>query len=223
MSRRKAVFLFRRGFRMCYNGNIKGDDNMNLMKLLETRRTYRRFDQSRPVSAAAFNDMALALRWSSSAGNLQPLRCVFVTDPQIVEAVFPHTHFAALLPKELGTPKPGEHPTMYVVLTYEKKTKWTDTDAGIALSNLTLAAWGHGVGSCIMDKIDRPDIAEILHIPESVTIHSAVALGYPTHTSQIVDPKTPGDLKYFLDAQKNYKVPKRPFSEFIFENRYPEV
>ena len=57
---------------------------MNLMKLLETRRTYRRFDQSRPVSAAAFNDMALALRWSSSAGNLQPLRCVFVTDPQIV-------------------------------------------------------------------------------------------------------------------------------------------
>lgn len=202
---------------------IKGDNNMDLMKLLESRRSYRRFDQSRPVPAKAINDMALALRWSASAGNLQPLRCVFVTDPEIVEAIFPHTHFAAYLPKELGTPKPGEHPVMYVVLTYEKKTKWTDTDAGIALSNLTLAAWGHGVGSCILDNIDRPEIAALLHIPDGVTIHSAVALGYPTHTSKIVDQKAPGDVKYYLDNQKNYMVPKRPFSEFIFENRYPEA
>lgn len=193
---------------------------MDLMQLLKTRRTYRRFDQSRPVPEAALQDMAQAVRLSSSARNEQLIRVVFVTAQDLTEAMFDCVHFAADLPRELGTPKPGEHPAMYAVLTYEKKTRWVDTDAGILLSNLTLSAWAHGVGSCIMGNIDRKAIADLLGIPEVVTIHSVVALGYPTHTSEIVDPG--GKLKYYLDEQKNYKVPKRPISELVFENRYPE-
>jgi FMN reductase [NAD(P)H] len=193
---------------------------MDLMQLFKGRRTYRRFDQSRPVPEAALQDMAQAVRLSSSARNAQLIRVIFVTVRDLTEAMFDCVHFAADLPRELGTPKPGEHPVMYAVLTYEKKTRWVDTDAGILLSNLTLSAWAHGVGSCIMGNIDRKAIANLLHIPEGVTIHSAVALGYPTHTSEIVEPDD--DLNYYLDEQKNYKVPKRPISELVFENRYPE-
>jgi FMN reductase [NAD(P)H] len=194
---------------------------MDVMQLLKGRRTYRRFDQSRPVPEAALQDMAQAVRLSSSARNLQLLRVIFVTDRELSEAMFDHVHFAADLPRELGTPKPGEHPVMYAVLIDTQKTRWTDTDAGILLSNLTLAAWAHGVGSCIMGNIDRKAIADLLNVPDPAMIHSAVALGYPTHTSEVVDLDEKGSLNYYLDEEKNYKVPKRPVSELIYKNKYP--
>lgn len=197
---------------------------MDLMALLKTRRTYRRFDESRPVVAEALADMGEALRLSSSACNLQPLRAVFVTDPAQVAAIFPHVHFAAALPKELGTPKPGERPTMFVALVYDgsRKTKWVDTDAGIALANLTLAAWAHGVGSCIMDNVDREALAVVLALPEPMAIHSAVALGYPTHRATVVAPRPDGSLQYYLDANRDYFVPKREVAQIVMKDRWAD-
>ncbi len=202
----------------------KEDAYMELMKLLETRRTYRRFDQSRPVPEEAAADMKEALRLSSSGGNRQPLRFVFARDPETVEAIFPHTRFAALLPKELGTPKEGEHPVMYTAVIYhgEKHPKAPDTDAGLALSNLTLAAWAHGIGSCIMANIDREDIAALLKIPSPWKIHTVVALGYPTHTAAVTDPGEDGSLDYYLDQEKNYLVPKLPVSRLVSDEAFHE-
>ena len=190
---------------------------MELMELLKTRRTYRRFDQTRAISEEIVQEMKEALRIASSAANLQPLRYIFVRDPEKVEEIFPLTHWAASLPKELGTPKEGEHPVMYLAVLYDesKKNKWLDTDIGLALSNVTLAAWGHGVGSCIMGSIDRPEIKRALNVPEQLEIQSVVAFGYPTHQSIIVDPGEDGSLKYYLDEDRNYMVPKRPIETFI--------
>lgn len=197
---------------------------MDLMSLLKTRRTYRRFDERRPVAPEAVADMAEALRLSFSAGNLQPLRAVFVTDPAQAAAIFPHVHFAAALPRELGTPKPGERPTMVVALIYDdsRKSRWVDTDAGIALANLTLAAWHHGVGSCIMDNIDRRALAAVLELPASMVIHSAVALGYPTHRATVVAPGPDGSLQYYLDANRDYFVPKREVDEIVMRDRWTD-
>lgn len=197
---------------------------MDLMSLLKTRRTYRRFDESRPVAAEAVADMAAALRLSSSAGNLQPLRAIFVTDRAQAAAIFPHLHFAAALPKALGTPGPGERPTMVVALIYDssRKSRWVDTDAGIALANLTLAAWHHGVGSCIMDNIDRKALAAVLELPEPMAIHSMVALGYPAHRSTVVAPGPDGSLQYYLDANRDYFVPKREVDEIVMWDRWTD-
>ncbi len=197
---------------------------MNLMDLLKTRRTYRRFDQSRPVPDEAAADMKEALRLSSRGGNKQPLRFLFVRKAETVEAIFPHTRWAALLPREAGTPKEGEHPVMYAVVLYdgEKHPKAPDTDAGLALSNLTLAAWAHGIGSCIMGNIDREDIATILKIPSPWKIHTVAAFGYPTHESIVVEPGTDGNLNYYLDEERNYLVPKLPSSVLVGEEAFPE-
>ena len=40
------------------------------------------------------------------------------------------------------------------------------TDTGIALANMTLAAWDKGVGSCIMGAINKPALTELLGIEE---------------------------------------------------------
>ena len=195
---------------------------MNLMELLESRRTYRRFDQNRPVPEEAYRDMKNALRFSSSGGNRQPLRFVFARKRETVEALFPHTRWAALLPKALGTPKEGEHPVMYAAVIYdaEKHPKAPDTDAGLALGNLTLAAWAHGIGSCIMGNIDREEIAKILKIPAPWKIHTVVAFGYPTHTSKITEVAENGSLDYSLDAEKNYLVPKYSVSDLISDESF---
>ncbi|WP_329886055.1 nitroreductase family protein [Pseudoramibacter faecis] len=197
---------------------------MDLIALLQTRRTYRRFDESHPVAAEAVADMAEALRLSSSARNLQPLRAIFVTDRAQAAAIFPHVHFAAALPKALGTPRPGERPTMYVALIYDGscKSRWVDTDAGIALANLTLAAWHHGVGSCIMDNIDREALAAVLELPGPMAVHSVVALGYPTHRSTVVTPGPDGSLQYYLDANRDYFVPKRDVDEIVMRDRWTD-
>lgn len=190
---------------------------MEIMKLLEGRRTYRRFDQSRPLPEEVLQDMANAARLASSARNAQVLRFVFVTQPEAVEAVFGHVHFAGALPPELGQPKEGQHPTAFVIMTcaHEDAKAMTYTDAGLAASNITLAAYAQGVGSCIMGAIDRPQIKEILQIPDDQDVLFAIALGYPTHTAVIEPMPEDGSFKYWLDDDRNYHVPKRSLDDLV--------
>ena len=198
---------------------------MDLMTLLRTRRTYRRFEQAQAVPEETIAAMKEALRLASSAGNAQTLRFLFIRDPELVEAVFPHTHWAAMLPKELGTPGPGEHPVLYVAVlsNAEKKARWADFDAGLAVANLTLAAWKDGFGSCIMANIDRAELCEILRIRPPMALECLIAFGRPVHTSTVVDPGEDGSLKYYLDDHRNYLVPKRPVDTFIFDNFCPDA
>lgn len=189
---------------------------MELMELLKTRRTYRRFDQSHKIEDNVIEDMMESLRLASSAANLQPLKYIFVRDENIVEKVFPLTKWAARLPKELGEPKEGEKPVMFVIVLYDEKdkSKWIDTDAGLAMSNLTLAAWNHGVGSCIIDNVKREELYKVCDIPKNMVIQSVIGFGYPTHNSTIVD-MSQGEVAYYLDENKDYFVPKRKSEDVI--------
>lgn len=189
---------------------------MELMELLKTRRTYRRFNQSHKIEQNVIEDMKTSLRLASSAANLQPLRYLFITDEKVVNEVFTLTKWAARLPKELGEPKEGEKPVMFVVVLYDEKykSKWVDTDAGLAMSNLTLAAWNHGVGSCIIDNVNREELYKVANISSNMVIQSVIGFGYPTHKSEIVDMKDE-QVGYYLDENKDYFVPKRDTKDTI--------
>ncbi len=190
---------------------------MEMMELLKTRRSYRRFDQSRPVPDEVLSDMMEAARLSSSAANLQPLRYQVARTPELVEKIFPLTFWAAALPKEKGRPGEGKHPVMYWLVLTEKglENRWVGMDMGIALSNITLAAWNHGVGSCIMGAIDREGIARAVNLDPSLELQCVVAFGYPAHTCTVVSPDESGNLKYTMDEEENFYVPKRGISDFI--------
>ena len=121
----------------------------DLMNLLKERRTYRRFCQ-KPISEEILAEILTAARYASSAANKQPLSYVVVKTPQKVQEVFAETKWAAYLPKEQGQPKAGEEPVLFIGVVQNLKINPNcDTDAGLAISNMTLAAWNHGVGSCI--------------------------------------------------------------------------
>lgn len=185
-----------------------------LMDLLETRRSIRKFDEGRPVPPEVVDEVLAAARVASSAANLQPLRYLVVRSPELVEQVFPLLRWAARLPPEQGVPRAGERPTLYVATLIDRSVKspYAETDAGLALSNMTLTAWNEGVASCILGSVDREGLKALLDIDEGLDVHSVTAFGYPLISSRVVEPQG-GDLGYRVDGAGDYLVPKRPVDE----------
>ena len=128
-------------------------------------------------------DIIEALRLSSCGANRQAVRLVIVSKPEDVARVQP------LVPGDLAT------------------------DTGIALANMTLAAWDKGVGSCIMGAINKPALSEMLGIAEPEKLAFMIAFGYPTHEAHIVPLTAETGVKYYLDASRDYCVPKRSEEE----------
>lgn len=180
---------------------------MDMMELLKTKRTYRRFLQ-KEIPADVVEDILEAARVASCGANRQSLRYVVIDKKADVDEVCSLAKWAAYLPPEQGTPKENERPVLFVAVLQDTGVAgYNDTDAGLALGNMTTAAWAKGVGSCIMAAIDRAKLREMLKLNEGLTIHTIIAFGYPSHKSRIVEVKD-GDIKYYLDDNGDYCVPK---------------
>lgn len=194
-------------------------ENKDIMDMLEGRRTYRRFDGEKEIGDEVVADMMRAAQLASSAMNRQPLRYIYVRDKATVDAIFEITSWGGSLPNGLGRPRAGEQPVMFVVMlsVKELQTRFTEFDSGLAVSNLTLAAWGHGVGSCILGSTKIDKLRSLLDIPEELDVSVVVAFGYPTHTSRVVEGEG-DDMKYSLDENMNYVVPKRKISDTVIEH-----
>ena len=191
---------------------------MDLMELLKTRRTYRRFEQ-KEISQEIIDEILLAARLASSAANKQPLSYVVIRDREKVDKVFSYTRWAGYLPPEQGQPKKDEQPTLFIAVVENLDiNRDCDTDAGLAISNMTLAAWNHGVGSCMIGACNKPVLSEMFGLTENQKLHTVVAFGYPSHVSRIEDIENPADpnaVKYYLDENRDYVVPKRKLEDVV--------
>lgn len=186
---------------------------MAVMDTLVSRRTYRRFAQ-KAVPQDVVDDIVEAVRLSSCGANRQAVRLVVVNKPEAVAKVQPLVKWAAYLPPEQGTPKADELPTLYVAVVQDTSIPGDlATDTGIALANMTLAAWDKGVGSCIMGAINKPALTELLGIEEPQKLAFMVAFGYPAHKAHIVPLTAETGVKYYLDENRDYCVPKRSKEE----------
>ncbi|MBO4976387.1 MAG: nitroreductase family protein [Lachnospiraceae bacterium] len=191
---------------------------MDLMELLKTRRTYRRFEQ-KEISKEIVDEILVAARLASSAANKQPLSYVVIQGKEKVDKVFSYTRWAGYLPPEQGQPKEDEQPTLFIAVVENLDiNKDCDTDAGLAISNMTLAAWNHGVGSCMIGACNKPVLSEMFGLNENQKLHTVVAFGYPSHVSRIEDIENPADpnaVKYYLDENRDYVVPKRKLEDVV--------
>lgn len=187
----------------------------HLMELLETRRTYRRFEQ-REISQDIVDEILTAARLASSAANRQPLTYIVIKEPEKVARVFAHTKWAGALPPEQGQPKEDERPVLFIAVVKNTDINADcDTDAGLAIGNMTLAAWNRGVGSCIIGACNKAALAEMFGLTQSQALHTVVAFGYSSHVSHVVDMEDPAQFKYYLDEKGDYCVPKRRLSDVV--------
>lgn len=189
--------------------------NKTISELYDGCRSYRRFKQKK-IPVEILEELVETARKRSSGMNAQPLRYIVVKSPEKVSMIQPHIHWAAKLPKEIGTPRENELPTAFIIiLTPIKTNPITSIDTGIVLDTMAITAWQHGVGSCIINAVNREDLKEIISIPEDFTIGPVLALGYPLNKSTIVEADDEHGLDYYVDDNRDYYVPKRSADEII--------
>ena len=150
-----------------------------LEDLIRKNRSYRRFHQDVPVNLETLRALVNLARLSASGSNLQPLKYILSCQPETNALIFPNTRWAGSL-KDWSGPAEGERPTAYIVILGDTEIRKSfGCDHGIAAQSIMLGATERGLGGCMIGSIDRPELRQVLDIPERYEILLVLALGKP--------------------------------------------
>lgn len=190
---------------------------MNLENLLEWRRSYRKFDESRLISKNDIDEILNSIKFASCANNRQYLRFISVENKDKVLEIFDNTKWAASLPNNIGRPKEGERPVYFIAILSDedKKLRFNGIDEGLVISNLTLTAAEKGIGSCIIGSVNDKKMREILNYDNNYSCEVVIAFGYPKVKSTIKKINLEEDQSYYLDEDGNYLVPKYKINDIV--------
>src|SRR6266516_2065506 len=136
---------------------------------LRSLRSVRRFS-TRSVSGEVLLDILDVARWTGSSKNSQPWHLVVVRDVNTLAAMAQCGPFAGHLA--------GANAAIVLVMEDGNRR----FDEGRLAQNVMLAAWAHGIGSCIASlypEANNQRARELLHIPTKRWVHTAISLGFP--------------------------------------------
>lgn len=188
---------------------------MNIQELVLKNRSYRRFYQDRPLERETLRELVDLARLSSSGGNLQSLKYLISTEPELNARIFDTLAWAGYL-KEWPGPVEGERPAGYIVVFLDRSISanpfW---DHGLAAQSILLGAVERGLGGCMFGNIKKDDLAEVLGISDHLEILMVIALGTPREEVRLVPLGPDGDVKYYRDADGVHYVPKRALKGII--------
>ena len=185
-----------------------------LKSILLKNRSYRRFDESHPVTTEALREMIDAARLSASARNAQPLKYFLSNDREINEKIFPTLAWAGYLSDWSG-PATGERPSAYIVQLHDTTiARNYFCDDGIAAQSILLTAVEKGLGGCIIASVKKELLRQALDLPKHLEIIQVLALGKPAE-KVVLEKMKAGDIKYWRDENEVHHVPKRPLDELI--------
>ena len=185
--------------------------------IIEETRSFRTFDETRPVEYDTMLQFVDTARLCASAANMQPLKYKICSERDETEKILFHTKWAGFL-KDTKLPPDNAHPTGFIVMCHDKSvcdiTPISCIDVGIAAQTIMMSATERGYGGCMIGSFDKVKIAELLDLPDSLEPVLLLALGTPDETVFISNPKD-GDVKYFRDDAGLHFVPKRPLKDVV--------
>ena len=185
-----------------------------LADLVTKNRSFRRFDNSEPISESVLLDLVGLARLCGSGGNLQPLKYKIAADKDTKDAIFECLKWAGYLDQWTG-PEENERPTGYIVILRDNDvTTNFIVDHGIAAQTITLGAVEKGFGGCIVGSIDRLGLREALEIPNRYEILVVLALGKPTEEVVLEDVED-DNIRYWRDEKGVHHVPKRKIEDIL--------
>ncbi len=188
-----------------------------LTDLISKTRSYRRFDETVPISQETLRELVNLARLSASGANLQPLKYLLTWTPEANAAVFTQLAWAGYL-SDWPAPEAGERPTAYIVILGDTQISQSfGVDHGIAAQSILLGAVARGLGGCILASVNRDALRTVLHIPQRYEILLVLALGTPRETVVIETVGPDGDIKYWRDAEDVHHVPKRALDAVILD------
>ncbi|HLP74358.1 MAG TPA: nitroreductase family protein [Bacteroidales bacterium] len=189
---------------------------MKLKDLVFKNRTYRRFDESYQVDTATLESLIELARFSSSAGNRQPLKYLIYNTPSDCDRVFPYLAWAGYL-RDWPGPEKGERPPAYIVMLGDRSIAENfGIDHGIAAQSIMLGATEAGLGGCMIQSIARDELRDELKIPDICDILLVLAIGKPVEKVVVEEIKN-NDVKYWRDQEKTHHVPKRNLDDLIMK------
>lgn len=166
-------------------------------------RVVRRFSEQ-AVPDDALSDMLEVARWTGTSKNTQPWHLVVVRDRGSLRALAKLGRFA------------GHIAGANVAIALAMEGRGNAFDCGRLAERLMLAAWSHGVGSCIgsiwPDDNERA-AKELLGVPEDRWLHQVISFGYPA------DPKGTR-VRASADVAMLPSLGRRPLSELVSWERF---
>jgi len=152
-----------------------------LLDALRSLRAVRRYSTT-PVPDDVIQDVLEVGRWTGSGKNTQPWEMLVVRDPNTLRELAGWGQFASHLS--------GAAFAIGLIMASSNNR----LDAGRLAERLMLAAWCHGVGSCIGSIF--PDENEKLAkhrlgVPADREMHTAIAFGYPADARALRVQATP--------------------------------
>ncbi|MGA2914597.1 MAG: nitroreductase family protein [Sedimentisphaerales bacterium] len=191
---------------------------MNILDVIKTRRSVRRFSQEK-LDRNLLIELVEAARCAPAFANVQSLEYIVVDEPAVCRQIFETLSWAGYVrPKR--DPAPHQRPTAYIAVLIDTEIKKdSSVDTAAAIENILIGAWGSGIGSCWLKAIDRLKILEILKIDEKYQVDSVIALGKPAE-KPVLEDATGEDIKYYLDKNDVLHVPKRPLGKILHINKF---
>lgn len=171
--------------------------DMNTPDYFATRRTIRKYDPERPVSAGLIDKMLEDAARAANTGNMQTYSVIVTTDPEEI---------ARLAPSHFNQPAiTGAKAILTFCIDFNRFNHWcrlNNTDPG--LDNLQGFTWGvidtslfaqqfvtiaemNGLGTCYLGTTtyNAEPIAEVLGLPAEVVPVITVTVGYPAESPEL--------------------------------------
>ena len=169
---------------------------MQEAELIKSLRSVRQFSQ-RQIPDDVLLDILDAGRWTGSAKNSQPWDLIVVKSRENLAALAKCGRYAGHLASA----------TLGIALVMRGDDVATLMDEGRLMQNLMLAAWAHGVGSCIASIFPQENqkrARELLGIPKDGHLRTMLSIGYPAGPQA-------------LRLPENAPIPRgrRPLSEIV--------
>lgn len=173
---------------------------MRETELIRSLRSVRQFSD-RDIPLDVLQDILETGRWTGSSKNTQPWELIVVRNRKTLTALSKCGDFAGHLSGAmLGT-----------ALVMHGNDLWTAMDEGRLIQNMMLAAWAHGVGSCIASIYPQNEQRgrDLLGIPGTLYLRTVLSIGYPA-----------GPHALRLPASARIPRGRRPLDELVHWDRF---
>ena len=187
-----------------------------LQELVFKNRSYRAFDESRPITADTMRALVELARHVPSGMNKQPLRYRIVCEKAELEKMLANTRYAGALSIKL--PPEGQKPTGFIAIFSDSEVGSPEglalKDCGIAAQTVLLAASEMGFGGCMLGSFDPARLNADLNVPARYQPLLVIALGTPAETVVLEDAERDA-VTYYRDADNVHHVPKRKLEDIL--------
>ena len=199
---------------------------MDIYEATIKRRSIRECKDT-PVPYDVLEKCVNAARLAPVAGNRQLCEHVIVDEEPLLPQVFDTVgRWAGQVRPEDGWP-PGRRPKAYIITLInstletelDASRKVTICDVGMAVENIILVAFEHGIGSCAVLSFKEKELKQVLNIPDKYDIAMVLTLGYPDE-SPVLEVAT-DSIKLWVDNQGTRHVPKRKLEDILHRNKFP--